>query len=153
MFKSRRSRCAGWAVMLAEAVAIADVRAAGTQSLGFGFGKSATASEIAGWDIDVRPDGTGLPPGRGSVEQGQAIYDEKCASCHGTFGESNSYLQLAGGGGTLGSPQPVRTNGSKLNYATTLWEYIRRAMAFAAPQTPTTDAVFVLTAYLLNLDD
>ena len=139
--------------MLAAAVAIADVRAAGTQTLRYGFGKSATASEIAGWDIDVRPDGTGLPSGRGSVEQGQAIYDEKCASCHGTFGESNSYLQLAGGVGTLGSAQPVRTTGSKLNYATTLWDYIRRAMPFATPQTLTPDEVYALTAYVLNLND
>ncbi len=73
--------------------------------------------------------------GRGSVAQGQAIYDEKCASCHGTFGESNSYLQIAGGVGSLATDQPVRTTGSKLNYATTLWDYINRAMPFNAPQT------------------
>ncbi len=119
----------------------------------FGFGKPATASEIAGWDIDVRPDGSGLPPGSGSVEQGQVIYDAKCASCHGTFGESNSYMQLAGGVGTLGSDQPVRTTGSKLNYATTLWDYIRRAMPFANPQTLAPDEVYALTAYVLNLND
>src|SRR5215470_16213606 len=79
--------------------------------LQYGFGKPATNQEIAGWDIDVRPDGTGLPKGRGSAAEGQAIYDEKCASCHGTFGESNSYLQLAGGVGTLASDQPIRTTG------------------------------------------
>ena len=73
----------------------------------------------------------------GSVAQGQAIYDEKCASCHGTFGESNSYLQIAGGVGSLATDQPVRTTGSKLNYATTLWDYINRAMPFNAPQTLT----------------
>jgi len=127
--------------------------AADAQTRSFGFGKPASAGEIAGWDIDVRPDGSGLPPGSGSVEQGQAIYDEKCANCHGTFGESNSYLQLAGGVGTLGSPQPVRTTGSKLNYATTLWDYIRRAMPFTAPQTLTPDEVYALTAYVLNLND
>jgi S-disulfanyl-L-cysteine oxidoreductase SoxD len=126
---------------------------AGAQTRGFGFGKPATANEIAGWDIDVRPDGAGLPVGSGSVEQGQVIYDEKCASCHGTFGESNSYLQLAGGVGTLGSAQPVRTTGSKLNVATTLWDYIRRAMPFANPQTLTPDEVYALTAYVLNLND
>jgi S-disulfanyl-L-cysteine oxidoreductase SoxD len=127
--------------------------AAQTPTRAFGFGKLASATEIAGWDIDVRPDGRGLPAGSGSVEQGQAIYDEKCANCHGTFGESNSYLQLAGGVGSLGSPQPVRTTGSKLNYATTLWDYIRRAMPFTAPQTLTPDEVYALTAYVLNLND
>ena len=121
--------------------------------LQFGFGKPATAQEIAGWDIDVRPDGTGLPKGRGSVAQGQAIYDEKCASCHGTFGESNSYMQIAGGVGTLATDQPVRTTGSKLNYATTLWDYINRAMPFTAPQTLQPDEVYALTAYVLNLND
>jgi len=121
--------------------------------LTFGFGKPATPQEIAGWNIDVRPDGTGLPPGRGSVAQGQAIYDDKCASCHGTFGESNSYLQIAGGVGSLTTDQPIRTTGSKLNYATTLWDYINRAMPFTAPQTLAPDEVYALTAYVLNLND
>src|SRR5512145_2771651 len=85
-----------------------------------GLGRAATPQEIAAWDIDVKPDGSGLPKGRGSVTQGQEIYDAKCASCHGTFGESNQYLQLAGGVGSLRSDNPVRTTGSKLNYATTL---------------------------------
>jgi S-disulfanyl-L-cysteine oxidoreductase SoxD len=121
--------------------------------LHYGFGKPATTQEIAGWDIDVRPDGKGLPKGRGSVAEGQAIYDEKCASCHGTFGESNSYLQIAGGVGSLGSDQPMRTTGSKLNYATTLWDYINRAMPFNAPQTLTPNEVYALTAYVLSLSD
>jgi cytochrome c551/c552 len=121
--------------------------------LQFGFGKPAAKEEIAGWDIDVRPDATGLPRGRGSVEQGQAIYDEKCASCHGTFGESNSYLQIAGGVGTLASDQPVRTTGSKLAHATTLWDYIRRAMPFTASQSLSVDETYALTAYVLNLND
>jgi S-disulfanyl-L-cysteine oxidoreductase SoxD len=119
----------------------------------FGFGQPATPEEIAGWDIDVRPDGTGLPSGRGSVAAGQKTYDDKCADCHGTFGESNSYMQIAGGVGTLGSDQPLRTTGSKLNYATTLWDYINRAMPFAAPKTLTPDEVYALTAYVLNLND
>ncbi len=95
----------------------------------------------------------GLPAGSGSVAAGQRIYDAKCASCHGTFGESNSYLQIAGGVGSLGSDQPVRTTGSKLNYATTLWDYINRAMPFEAPKTLTPDEVYALTAYVLNLND
>ena len=119
----------------------------------YGFGRPATAQEIAGWDIDVRPDGRGLPEGRGSVAEGQAIYDAKCASCHGTFGESNDYMAIAGGVGTLASDQPQRTLGSKLNHATTLFDYIRRAMPFNAPQSLTNDEVYALTAYVLNLND
>ncbi|MEJ7668716.1 MAG: c-type cytochrome [Casimicrobiaceae bacterium] len=119
----------------------------------YGFGKPATRAEIAGWDIDVRPDGAGLPKGRGSVAQGQVIYDEKCASCHGTFGESNSYMPIAGGVGSLATDQPVRTTGSKLNYATTLWDYINRAMPFQAPQTLGPHEVYALTAYVLHLND
>jgi len=119
----------------------------------YGFGQPATPAQIAGWDIDVRPDGKGLPAGRGSVAAGQRIYDAKCAGCHGTFGESNSYLQIAGGVGSLASDQPVRTTGSKLNYATTLWDYINRAMPFEAPKTLTPDEVYALTAYVLNLND
>src|SRR5580765_6255176 len=119
----------------------------------FGLGTSATPEEIAGWDIDVKADGSGLPKGRGSVADGQSIYDAKCASCHGTFGESNSYLQIAGGVGTLSSDAPIRTTGSKLKYATTLFDYIRRAMPFNAPQSLTSDEVYALTAYVLNLNE
>ncbi|MEP6678318.1 MAG: c-type cytochrome [Betaproteobacteria bacterium] len=119
----------------------------------FGFGTPATPQQIKAWDIDVRPDGAGLPPGRGSVAQGQAIYDAKCASCHGTFGESTDYMVIAGGVGTLRSDTPVRTTGSKLNYATTLFDYIRRAMPFQAPKSLTDDEVYALTAYVLNLND
>jgi S-disulfanyl-L-cysteine oxidoreductase SoxD len=119
----------------------------------FGFGKPATPEEIAAWDIDVRPDGAGLPPGRGSVAQGQAIYDAKCASCHGTFGESNDYMALAGGIGSLGTDQPMRTTGSKLNHATTLWDYINRAMPFQSPKSLTADEVYALTAFLLSINE
>jgi cytochrome c len=119
----------------------------------YGFGKPATREEIAAWDIDVRPDGKGLPAGRGSVEEGQHLYDEKCASCHGTFGESIDYMPLAGGVGTLRTDQPIRTTGSKLNHATTLWDYINRAMPFANPKTLTADEVYALTAYVLHLND
>jgi len=119
----------------------------------FGLGQPATAEEIAAWDIDVRPDGKGLPRGRGSVAQGQVLYDAQCASCHGTFGESNNYLLIAGGVGSLGTDQPVRSTGAKLNHATTLWDYIRRAMPFAAPQSLTADETYALTAYVLNLND
>jgi cytochrome c len=119
----------------------------------YDIGRAATTAEVAAWDIDVRPDGTGLPEGHGSVADGQKLYDAKCASCHGTFGESTDYMALAGGIGTLATDQPVRTTGSKLNYATTLFDYIRRAMPFNAPKTLTDDEVYALTAYVLNLND
>lgn len=118
-----------------------------------GLGRPATPAEIAEWDIDVRPDGQGLPKGRGSVAEGQEIYDAQCASCHGTFGESNQYMALAGGVGSLATNSPQRTVGSKLNHATTLWDYIYRAMPFAAPKTLTAGQVYALTAYVLNLND
>lgn len=104
------------------------------------LGHKATASEIAGWNIDVRPDGMGLPDGQGSVVQGNVVYDANCASCHGTFGESNEYLALAG----------VR---SKLNYATTLFDYINRAMPFPHSKSLSADQVYAATAYVLNLND
>ena len=137
------------------AVAIAGVAslAHADTALRYGFGTPATAVEISGWDIDVRPDGAGLPEGRGSVAEGQAIYDAKCATCHGTFGESTDYMAIAGGVGSLASDAPMRTTGSKLNYATTLFDYIRRAMPFNAPKSLSTNEVYALTAYVLNLND
>ena len=118
-----------------------------------GIGHAVTAEEYASWDIDVRPDGQGLPPGSGSVADGQTVYDAQCASCHGTFGESNDYIALAGGIGSLASPSPQRTVGSKLNYATTLWDYINRAMPFNNSKTLTVNEVYAVTAYVLNLDE
>ena len=132
---------------------VATAQAKDTAPIRYGFGKPATREEIAAWDIDVRPDGTGLPPGRGTVAQGQTLYDAQCASCHGTFGESTDYMPIAGGVGTLGSDQPIRTTGSKLNHATTLWDYINRAMPFATPKSLAPDEVYALTAYVLYLND
>jgi cytochrome c len=118
-----------------------------------GLGRAATPAEIAAWDIDVRPDGAGLPKGRGTVAEGEALYEARCAACHGSFGESNQYLQLAGGVGSLKSENPVRTTGSKLNHATTLWDYINRAMPFQAPRSLEPDEVYALTAYVLYLNE
>jgi cytochrome c len=129
----------------------------------FGLGRAATPEEVAGWDTDVRPDGRGLPKGSGSVARGQELYDAKCASCHGTFGEDNQYMAIAGGvqpgdlerghAASLSADPPIRTVGTKLNYATTLWDYIQRAMPFTQPKTLTPDEVYALTAYVLNLND
>jgi len=120
----------------------------------YGIGEPATPEEIAGWDIDIRPDGKGLPPGSGSVEDGEMLYEEKCASCHGSFGEGvGRYPVLAGGEGTLTDERPDRTVGSYWPYASTLWDYIHRAMPFPQPQSLTDEEVYAITAYVLNLND
>ena len=118
-----------------------------------GLGRAVSADEYASWDINVRPDGQGLPPGAGTVADGQTVYDAQCASCHGTFGESNDYIALTGGIGSLASSSPQRTVGSKLNYATTLWDYINRAMPFNNSKTLAVNEVYAVTAYVLNLNE
>jgi cytochrome c len=120
----------------------------------FEIGEELTEQVLKGWDIDVRPDGMGLPKGSGSVEQGEIIYDDKCASCHGSFGEGEGrWPVLAGGVGSLTDERPTKTVGSYWPYASTLWDYINRAMPFTAPQSLETDEVYALTAYVLNLND
>jgi mono/diheme cytochrome c family protein len=120
----------------------------------FGFGRPATPQDIAAANIDVHPDGTGLPPGRGSVEQGAELYASTCAACHGEKGEKplSSLLRLVGGQGTLATAKAVETVGSYWPYATTLFDYIRRTMPFSAPQSLTSDQIYAVTAYLLYLN-
>ncbi|HEX5961604.1 MAG TPA: c-type cytochrome [Rhodanobacteraceae bacterium] len=127
------------------------VYAAGAQD--YHLGDAATPQQIAGWNIDVRPDGQGLPPGQGSVAQGEKVFDANCAVCHGTFGESNKYMVLAGGVGSLKSDAPLSTVGSRLNFATTLFDYINRAMPFPRSKSLTADEVYAVSAYVLNLND
>jgi cytochrome c len=117
-----------------------------------GIGHAATPAELAGWDIDVRADGHGLPPGRGSVSDGQKIYATTCAACHGEKGEGKPADRLVGGYGTLTTSKPVRTVGSYWPYATTLFDFIRRAMPFNAPQSLTADQVYAVAAYVLYLN-
>lgn len=120
----------------------------------FGLGREATPAEVKAWDIDVRPDGKGLPEGRGSVEMGEELFVENCASCHGDFGEGvDRWPVLSGGHGSLEDERPVKTIGSYWPYASTVFDYIRRAMPFGAAQTLTPDEVYAITAYLLNMND
>ena len=120
----------------------------------YGVGQPATPEQIAGWDIDVRPDGQGAPPGQGSVKAGERVYLEKCAACHGEFGESaGRWPQLAQGKGTLASHDPVKTVGSYYPYLSSVFDYIRRAMPFGDAQSLSNDELYAVTAYVLNLND
>ena len=138
---------------LAAAVA-AIVLASAVQAGPLGIGSTATPEMIAGWDIDIRPDGTGLPQGQGSVVEGEPLYEAQCASCHGLFGEGEGrWPVLAGGEGTLDTLHPEKTVGSYWPYASTLWDYIHRAMPYPAPQSLTDDEVYAISAYVLYLND
>jgi mono/diheme cytochrome c family protein len=116
------------------------------------LGREATAAEIAGWDISIPPDGSGLPPGSGTVAAGAALYASKCQSCHGEKGAGQPNDRLVGGQGTLSGPTPVRTVGSYWPYATTLFDYVRRAMPYPQPQSLSNDEIYAVTAYLLHLN-
>lgn len=118
----------------------------------YGIGREATPQEIAGWDIDVSPNGAGLPPGRGDVRQGETIFGERCASCHGARGEGKPMDPLVGGEGTLRDRKPEKTVGSYWPYATTLFDYVRRAMPLNAPQSLKPDEVYAVSAYVLFLN-
>ena len=152
----------GVGVAVLVGVGTASVTAMAQEPGRFGFGRAPTPQEIAAWDIDVRPDGHGIKKGKGTVMQGQAIYDAQCASCHGTFGESNNYMVIAGGvekedfktgRATSLTKGEVRTVGNKLATVTTLWDYINRAMPWTAPQSLTVDQVYAVTAYVLYLNE
>lgn len=119
---------------------------------GPGLGRAASAEAIAAWSLSVLPSGDGLPPGAGTARAGAAIYVEKCLACHGANGENGPNDRLAGGHGTLTSDSPVKTVGSYWPYATTVFDYIRRAMPFTAPQSLTDDEAYALTAYLLYIN-
>ena len=115
----------------------------------YGLGRPTTDLDIQYWNIDVAPTGEGLPPGRGTAKQGAAIYATKCASCHGPTGQEGPMDRLVGGAGTLRSQKPVKTIGSYWPYATTLYDYVSRAMPFPAPQSLSSDEVYSVVAWLL----
>ena len=130
-----------------------------------GIGRNATPAEVLAWDIDVRPDFKGLPKGSGSVEKGQAIWESKCASCHGVFGESNEIFTPIAGGTTVDDvktgrvasladrKQPQRTTLMKVPTVSTLWDYIYRAMPWNAPRSLTPDDTYALVAFILSLGE
>jgi mono/diheme cytochrome c family protein len=120
----------------------------------FNLGSIATSEQVAGWDIDVRPDGLGAPIGAGNAIDGEAVYTDRCASCHGDFGEAvDNWPALVGGEGTLASHDPVKTTGSYWPYASTMYDYIYRAMPFGEAQSLTHNETYQIVAYLLNMND
>ncbi len=130
-----------------------------------GVGRPATSAEVKAWDIDVRPDFKGLPKGSGNVERGNELFEEKCASCHGSFGESNEvFTPLAGGTtaddiktgrvkGLSSGELPQRTTFTKVSTISTVFDYIQRAMPWTAPKSLKPDEVYAILAYLLNLQE
>jgi S-disulfanyl-L-cysteine oxidoreductase SoxD len=124
------------------------------QAQKLGIGREATAAEIAGWDIAVRPDGKGLPLGKGTAAQGEEIFQAQCATCHGEFGEGKDrWPVLAGGIGSLKHDRPEKTIGSYWPYASTVFDYVKRAMPFGNAQSLSNDELYAVTAYLLQLND
>src|SRR5213080_127990 len=113
------------------------------------LGRPATAAEIAGWDISVGPDGVGLPAGSGTARAGAAVYEQKCQACHGAKGAGKPADALAGGIGSLGTRTPMRTVGSYWPYATTLFDYVQRAMPITNPLSLTDEETYAVTAYVL----
>lgn len=118
------------------------------------LGRTALPEEIAAWDIDVRPDGKGLPVGKGSVKQGEEVFLAQCASCHGEFGEAvGRWPVLVGGRGSLTHDNPEKTVGSYWPDLSTLFDYIKRAMPFGNARSLSDDEVYALTAFLLHMND
>ena len=120
----------------------------------FNLGKIATAEEVAGWDIDVRPDGLGAPVGMGNAIDGEEVYADLCAACHGDFGEGvDRWPELVGGEGSLDTHDPLKTTGSYWPYASTLYDYVYRAMPFGESQSLSYDETYQIVAFLLYMND
>lgn len=120
----------------------------------YGLGRAAMPAEIAAWDRDISPDGTGLPKGAGSVEAGEELFADRCAPCHGDFAEGvDNWPVLAGGWDTLDSDDPVKTVGSYWPYLTGVLDYVRRSKPYGAAQTLSDDEAYAAVAYILYSND
>lgn len=141
--------------MLRRALSVSLLAGAATGALAEspGLGRIVTPEEAAHYDISIAPDGGGLPAGGGTATLGRDVYEAKCLACHGEKGAGKPNDQLVGGFGTLKGDQPaVKTIGSYWPYATTLFDYLRRAMPFNAPKSLTDEEAYAVTAYLLHLN-
>jgi mono/diheme cytochrome c family protein len=127
--------------------------ALGTAQVPTGLGRTATPEEIGAWGAIIGPNGEGLPEGRATAAEGKALYDQRCARCHGVSGNEGPDDRLVGGRGTLASNQPQKTVGSYWPKAPTLWDYVNRAMPFDQPGLLTSDEVYGIVAYVLYLND
>jgi cytochrome c len=116
------------------------------------LGRVAAPDEIAKWDISIGPDGAGLPSGRGTPAEGEAVYAAKCLACHGEKGAGKPNDRLVGGEGTLGGDTPVKTVGSYWPFATTIFDYVRRAMPLNESKSLSNDEIYAVVAYLLRLN-
>jgi len=160
---SRSVKVAALALFVAAMLAVANspieaqqiaTQAATKVSSKLGLGRPALPEEIKAWDTDVRPDGKGLPPGKGTVKQGDVIFQAQCASCHGEFGEgAGRWPVLAGGAGTLKADRPDKTIGSFWPDLSTAFDYIKRAMPYGNARSLSDDEVYAVVAYLLSMND
>lgn len=149
----RAARRSGVAALLAGSTLFAAIAAsAASAAEGPGLGVPPSAATLASAAASIRPDGTGLPPGSGDVSTGERLYRERCLVCHGEKGENGPHDRLAGGQGSLATPRPVKTLGSYWPYATTVFDYVRRAMPYQQPHSLTDDETYAITAYLLHLN-
>jgi S-disulfanyl-L-cysteine oxidoreductase SoxD len=119
-----------------------------------GIGRAAHADELKAWSISILPDGRGLPVGKGTAKKGEELFVEKCAACHGEFGEGvGRWPVLAGGTGSLKNDRPEKTVGSFWPSSTTLFDYLRRAMPYGNAQSLESDELYALSAYILHMSD
>jgi mono/diheme cytochrome c family protein len=137
-------------VVAASLALVSNAGAGADAQTAYGIGTPLTQQDIAAWNIDVAPDGRGLPAGSGDVLTGAHIFAAQCAACHGAQGQGLIGDALVGGQGTLATAKPKRTIGSYWPYATTLFDYIRRAMPYNAPESLSADEVYAVCAYLLS---
>jgi mono/diheme cytochrome c family protein len=139
--------------LLAAACLVALLVSPAARAEGPGLGRTATPEEVAAWDISIGPDGAGLPPGSGTAVKGAAVFAEKCVACHSEKGAGKPNDQLVGGIGSLAGEQPpVKTVGSFWPYATTVFDYVRRAMPLTTTKSLSNDEVYAVTAYILQLN-
>ena len=135
-------------------IAAAEASAVGPRDGKFGLGRGATKREVAAWDGDISPDGTGLPIGSGDAIYGEEVFAEHCAICHGDFAEGvDNWPELAGGLDTLADEDPVKTVGSYWPYLSTTWDYVKRSMPFGYAQSLSDDDVYAIVAYILYSND